>query len=83
MSPDCYPIITIPGISYLLRLLSGLLGLLATELLGGSVLLGPLGTTDGTDTGDSVLTDVTTVAVLSSDASNTLVDPGLILKSAI
>lgn len=62
----------------LLRLLSGgLLGLSTPGLLGGSVLLGLLRAADGTDTGNGVLTDISTVAVLSGDVGNTLVDPGL------
>lgn len=57
------------------RLLSGLPSLVTPELRGGSVLLGLLRTADGTDTGNSVLTDVTTVAVLSAEVGNALVDP--------
>lgn len=60
---------------HLLRLLS-LAGLGATGLLGGSVLLGELRATDGAHTGNSLLADVSTVAVLGGLVGNTLVDPG-------
>jgi len=62
----------------LLRLLSGgLLGLSTPGLPGRGLLLGLLRAADGADTGNSVLTDVTTVVVLSGDVGNTLVDPDL------
>ena len=58
----------------LLRLLS-LAGLSATGLLGRSILLGELGATDGADTGNGLLAEISTVVVLSSLVGNTLVDP--------
>lgn len=58
----------------LLGLLS-LAGLSATGLLGRSILLGELGATDSADTGDGLLTEISTVVVLSSLVGNTLVDP--------
>lgn len=57
----------------LLRLLS-LAGLSATGLLSRSILLGELGAADGADTGDGLLAEISTVAVLSSLVGNTLVD---------
>lgn len=62
---------------HLLRrgLLSGLLGLGSAELLRGSVLLGLLRAADGADTGNGILTEVTTVAMLSGLIGNALVDP--------
>lgn len=60
----------------LLRLLlGGLPGLSATGLLGGGLLLGLLGTTDGADAGNGVFADISAVAVLSGLAGDTLVDP--------
>lgn len=55
--------------------LSGLLGLGSSELLCGSILLGLLCAADGADTGDGVLTEVSTVAILCSLIGNALVDP--------
>lgn len=60
----------------LLRLLlGGLPGLSAAGLLGGGLLLGLLGTTDGADAGNGVFADISAVAVLSGLAGDTLVDP--------
>jgi len=61
-------------IHLLLGLLS-LAGLSTTGLLGGGILLGLLGATDGADTGNGLLAEVSTVAVLGSLVGNTLVDP--------
>ena len=60
---------------HLFRLLGGLLGLLTPKLRGGRVLLGLLRTADGADAGNGVFANVTTVAVLSSEVGNTLVNP--------
>lgn len=60
-------------IHLLLGLLS-LAGLSTTGLLGGGILLGLLGATDGADTGNGLLAKVSTVAVLGSLVGNTLVD---------
>lgn len=60
---------------HLLRLLLGLSGFSTAGLLSGSLLLGLLGAANGADAGDSVLTDISAVAVLGSLVGNTLVDP--------
>ena len=59
----------------LLGSLGGLAGLGATELLGGSILLGDLGAADSADAGNGLLADVSAVAVLGGLVGNTLVDP--------
>lgn len=59
-----------------LRGLSGLLGLVASELLLSLGLDGELGTADGRDTLDSELTEVGAVAVLGSLVGDGLVAPG-------
>lgn len=71
--------------THLLRaLLGSLAGLDATGLAGRSVLLGLLGAANGAHTGDGLLANVGTVAVLGSLVGNTLVDPGgLELESLI
>lgn len=58
----------------LLRLF-GLAGLGATGLLGRSILLGKLGAANGADTGDGLLTEISTVVVLGGLVGDTLVDP--------
>lgn len=60
---------------HLRRLLRRLLRLHSPELLGRSVLLGPLGVADGADTGDGVLAKVATVVVLRGLVGDALVDP--------
>lgn len=56
-------------------LLSGLLGLSSSGLPSRSLLLGLLGAADGANTGDSILTKVSTVTVLGGQVGDTLVDP--------
>lgn len=67
----------------LLGLLGGLAGLSTTGLLGGGILLGLLGATDGADAGNGLLTEIGTVTVLGGLVGNTLVDPrvGVMLVS--
>lgn len=61
---------------HLLRLLlGGLLGLGASGLPGGSLLLGLLRAADGAHAGNGILADIAAVSVLSALVGNTLVDP--------
>lgn len=57
------------------RLLLGGSGLGSPDLGRRRHLLGALGATDGADTGNSLLAEVSTVAVLGSVVGDTLVDP--------
>lgn len=59
----------------LLGLLSSLDGLGAAGLAGSGLLLSLLGATDGRDTGNGLLAEVSTVTVLGGLGGNTLVDP--------
>ena len=62
-------------VSILRRRLSGLLGLLAPQLLLGRGLGLPLGLPDGGDAGDGGFTEVGSVAVLGRLVGNGGVDP--------
>lgn len=64
-----------PTVIYLRRGLSGLAGLGTTELLGRGVLLGLLRTADSAHTSDSLLAEISAVAILGRLVGNTLVDP--------
>lgn len=74
------PQISLISEANLLRLLSSLTGLDTTGLLNRSILLGELRAADGAHTGNSLLTDISTVAVLGGLIGDTLVDPERVIS---